>query len=141
MKKFRNIDRRHARGFTLLEILVVLVILGLLSALVLPNVFGKVGGAKAKAARTHLAMLQQNIDMFSLDVGRLPESLNELVEQPGEAEYWAGPYVSSSLLKDPWGKDWIYRKPGEKGAYDLITYGDDGSAGGDGTSKDLSNWD
>lgn len=141
MKKQTINARKRSRGFTLLEILVVLVILGLLSALVLPNVFGKVGGAKAKAARTHLATLQQNIDMFSLDVGRLPESLDELIQQPGEAEFWAGPYVSSSLLKDPWGRDWIYRKPGEKGPYDLITYGDDGTSGGEGTAKDLSNWD
>ncbi len=141
MKKLKSPVSRRQSGFSLLELLVVLVILGLLASLVLPNVWGRLTGAKFKAAKAQITVIQQNIDAFALDVGRLPDSLSELVEKPGSAEFWSGPYVASSVLKDPWGNDWVYRKPGEKGAYDLITYGEDGSPGGEGTSGDLSNWD
>lgn len=134
-------QRSGQRGFSLIELLVVLVILGLLAGLVLPNVMGRLGGAKFKAARSKITLIQQSIDGFALDVGRLPEGLEELVEQPSNAEFWSGPYIKQSDLKDPWGNDWVYNRPGEKGAYDLITYGEDGQPGGEGTNGDISNWD
>ena len=129
------------RGFSLLELLVVLVILGLLASLVLPNVWGRLTGAKFKAAKSQISVIQQNIDAFALDVGRLPDSLDELVEKPSSADFWSGPYIKSSVLKDPWGNEWVYRKPGEKGQYDLISYGEDGSPGGEGTAGDINSWD
>ena len=135
----RQGGRQH--GFSLLELLVVLVILGLLASLVLPNVWGRLTGARHKAAKSQIALLQQNIDAFALDVGRLPESLTELVEQPGSAEFWGGPYVKQSSLKDPWDNEWVYRRPGEKGPYDLISYGEDGSPGGEGVASDINSWD
>lgn len=141
MKNLTRLSGRYSRGFSLLELLVVLVILGLLASLVLPNVWGRLTGAKYKAAKAQISVIQQNIDAFALDVGRLPDALSELIEKPGSAEFWSGPYVATSVLKDPWGNDWIYRKPGEKGPFDLITYGEDGSPGGEGTNGDLSNWD
>jgi general secretion pathway protein G len=135
-------DRKYGqRGFSLIELLVVLVILGLLAGLVLPNVMGRLSGAKHKAARSKVTLIQQSIDGFALDVGRLPDSLDELVEQPSNAEFWSGPYIKKSDLKDPWMNDWVYNHPGERGAYDLITYGEDGQPGGEGTASDLNNWD
>ena len=129
------------QGFTLIELLVVLVILGLLGGLVLPNVWGKLGGAKFKTAKSQVGLLQQSVDAFALDVGRLPDSLQELVEQPTDADFWSGPYVKRQALKDPWGNDWQYRKPGEHGAFDLLSLGDDNSPGGKGTSSDINSWD
>lgn len=128
-------------GFSLIELLVVLAILGLLAGLVLPNVLERFGGAKYKAASSQILVISQNIDAFYLDTSRLPESINELVEQPSDADFWSGPYIQKKILKDPWGNDWIYRKPGENGPYDLISYGEDGTSGGDGYNKDISNTD
>ncbi|MEM9301830.1 MAG: type II secretion system major pseudopilin GspG [Pseudomonadota bacterium] len=131
-----------ARGFSLIEILVVLVILGLLAGLVLPNVYSRLSGAKSKAAKTQIVVIQNGVDGFMLDVGRLPNSLNELVEAPGDAEFWNGPYVRKQALKDPWQQEWVYRKPGQGGAaYDILSYGEDGSPGGEGNNRDVSNAD
>ncbi|MDX1568902.1 MAG: type II secretion system major pseudopilin GspG [Xanthomonadales bacterium] len=128
-------------GFSLIELLVVLVILGLLAGLVLPNVLGRLGGAKHKTAKSQIVVLQNGIDAFALDVGRLPESLDELVEQPADADFWSGPYVKRSVVKDPWENEWVYRRPGEHGAYDLISYGEDGSPGGEGVASDINSWE
>lgn len=141
MNMQRNTKIRTQSGFSLIELLVVLVILGLLAGLVLPNVMGKLGGAKWKAAKSSITVLQAGIDSYALDVGQLPESLEELVEQPSDAEFWGGPYIKRQTLKDPWGNDWIYRRPGEHGVYDLISLGDDGSPGGEGTASDINGWD
>jgi general secretion pathway protein G len=136
-----KMKKRNQKGFSLIELLVVLVILGLLAGLVLPNVMGKLGSAKFKAAKSGVTVLQAGIDSYALDVGQLPESLEELVEQPGNAEFWGGPYIKRQMLKDPWGNDWVYRRPGEHGVYDLISLGDDASPGGDGTASDINGWD
>lgn len=140
MKKSTTL-RTAQSGFSLIELLVVLVILGLLAGLVLPNVLGKLGGAKHKTAKSQIVVLQNGIDAFALDVGRLPENLNELVEQPGDADFWSGPYIRSSAVKDPWQNEWEYRRPGKHGPYDIISYGEDGSPGGDGTNSDVVSWE
>ena len=128
-------------GFSLIELLVVLVILGLLAGLVLPNVMGRLSSAKFKSAKSAITILQAGIDAYALDVGQLPDSLVALVEQPGSADFWGGPYIKRQILKDPWGNDWIYRRPGEHGVYDLVSLGEDGSPGGQGTDSDINGWD
>lgn len=134
---------KNRRGFTLIELLVVMVILGLLAALVGPRMFGHVGAANQKAAKTQIEMLGQGLDAFRLDVGRYPttsEGLNALVTNPG-VEGWSGPYLKKGLPNDPWKKPYIYQSPGEHGDYDLVSYGADGAAGGEGENKDVNSWE
>ncbi len=130
-----------SQGFSLIELLVVLVILGLLAGLVVPNVLGRLGGAKYRSAKSQITVLQSAIDGFALDTGRLPDDLNELIDEPSDADFWSGPYAKRQLLTDPWGNPYRYSKPGEKGAYDLMSYAEDGQPGGDGMNKDISIWD
>ena len=132
---------RQQAGFSLIELLVVLVILGLLAGLVLPNVLGKLSGAKYKAAKSQIVVLQNGIDAFALDTGELPASINELVEKPGDAEFWNGPYIKKSALTDPWDNEWVYKRPGEHGPYDIVSYGEDGSPGGQGNASDVTSWE
>lgn len=134
--------RSAQSGFSLIELLVVLVILGLLAGLVLPNVLGKLGGAKRQTANSSIVVLQGGIEAFALETGRLPERLEELVERPSDVAFWNGPYVRKNILKDPWNNDWVYRRPGQNGQpFDLITYAEDGAPGGEGNSADISSWD
>ncbi len=141
MKRMNRSARTAQTGFSLIELLVVLVILGLLAGLVLPNVAGRLSGAKYKSAKSSIVVLQNGVDGFMLDVGRLPDNLNELVEAPSDAEFWGGPYVKKSQLSDPWNQEWVYRKPGQKGAYDIVSYGEDGSPGGEGNNRDITSWE
>lgn len=131
-------------GFTLIELLVVLSILALIAALVVPNVFPKLGKGKQSAARAQIELLGQALDHFRLDVGKYPtsqEGLAVLVTNPG-IENWDGPYLKKSLPKDPWGKPFMYQVPGTHGAeYDLSSYGKDGRPGGTGEDKDITNWE
>jgi general secretion pathway protein G len=141
----RRIGRRirNRGGFTLIELLVVMVILGLLAALVGPRMFGHVGAANQKAAKTQIEMLGQALDAFRLDVGRYPtttEGLNALVTNPG-VEGWNGPYLKKGLPNDPWKKPYQYESPGQHGDYDLISNGADGAPGGEGENKDVNSWE
>jgi general secretion pathway protein G len=134
---------KNRRGFTLIELLVVMVILGLLAALVGPRLFGHVGAANQKAAKTQIEMLGQGLDAFRLDVGRYPttsEGLNALVTNPG-VEGWNGPYLKKGLPNDPWKKPYMYEAPGQHGDYDLVSYGADGAPGGEGENKDINSWE
>ncbi len=134
---------KNRRGFTLIELLVVMVILGLLAALVGPRLFGHVGAANQKAAKTQIEMLGQALDAFRLDVGRYPsttEGLNALVTNPG-VEGWNGPYLKKGVPNDPWKRPYQYECPGQHGEYDLISYGADGALGGDGENKDVNSWE
>jgi general secretion pathway protein G len=135
---------RSQRGFTLIELLVVFVILGLLAALVGPRLIGQTGPAKLKAAKAQIEMFGTALDTFRLDVGRYPtseEGLKALREKPSGVETtWEGPYLKKEIPDDPWKKPYIYKAPGEHGDYDLVSYGADGSEGGEGENQDVVSW-
>jgi general secretion pathway protein G len=131
------------RGFTLLELLVVMVIIGLLAGYVGPKFFGQIGKSEVKAARAQIDALQKALDQYRLDVGRYPgteQGLAVLVSKPADETKWAGPYLAKALPKDPWGQDYQYRSPGEHGEYDLLSFGRDGRPGGEGEDADLTSW-
>ncbi|HEY4080735.1 MAG TPA: type II secretion system major pseudopilin GspG [Burkholderiaceae bacterium] len=139
----RQISRPQFRGFTLLELLVVMVIIGLLAGYVGPKFFGQIGKSEVKAAKAQLDGLEKSLDQYRLDVGHYPsteQGLQVLVTKPGDEPKWAGPYLSKALPKDPWGNDYQYKSPGEHGEYDLLTYGKDGRPGGEGEDADLTSW-
>ena len=132
-------------GFTLLELLVVMVIIGLLVGYVGPRYFSQVGKSEIKAARAQINALEKALDMYRLDTGHYPSSelgLKALNEQPANEARWAGPYLSKGIPPDPWGNAYLYRIPGANGAeYDLYSFGNDGKAGGSGEAADISSRD
>jgi len=136
---------RPSPGFTLLEILVVLVILGMLASLVGPQVFKQLGGSKTKAAQLQIQELSAALDLYRLEVGRYPttqQGLDALITQPRNVNQWNGPYLKKSVIrKDPWGNDYQYRYPGQHGEYDLWSHGADGREGGDGEDRDVLSWE
>jgi len=135
--------RKRQSGFTLMELLVVLAILGLLMALVGPNVMRQLGGAKTKTAGIQIKDLEQALEMYKLDVGRYPstqEGLEALTRKPSNATGWNGPYLKSDVPLDPWNREYNYKYPGEKGEIDIYSYGANGSPGGDGEDTDVGNW-
>ena len=137
-------SQRRQGGFTLMEMLVVLAILGLLASLVGPAVLNQLGGAKSKTAAIQIKDLEQALEMYKLDVGRFPttsQGLDALVKKPAGASGWNGPYLKSSVPEDPWGGDYQYKYPGERAEVDLFTYGADGNPGGEGEDSDVGNWD
>ena len=136
--------RRAERGFTLVEILVVITIIGLIMALVGPRVINYLGEAKVKAAVIQIQSFSSALDLYYLDVGRYPsssEGLAALAQRPGGATTWNGPYLKGGIVpNDPWGHPYIYRSPSEHGDYDVISYGSDGQEGGTGTAADIVSW-
>ena len=126
-----------------MELLVVLAILGLLMALVGPNVMRQLGGAKTKTAGIQIKDLEQAMEMYKLDVGRYPssqEGLEALVRKPSNATGWNGPYLKADVPLDPWNREYNYKYPGEKGEIDIYTYGANGAPGGEGEDSDVGNW-
>ena len=131
----------RASGFTLLELLVVMVILGLLAGYVGPRYFGQIGKSEVKAARTQLEALAKSLDQYRLDTGRYPTTEQGLVAlnaRPGNEPKWDGPYLSKALPNDPWGRPYQYRSPGEQGEFDLFSFGRDGQPGGTDDGADLT---
>jgi general secretion pathway protein G len=128
-------------GFSLIELLVVLIILGLIAGLVVPNIMQRGEDAKIRAADAEVQRLSMAVDEFYLDNGRPPKELRELIEKPGNASNWNGPYVNDSNLNDPWENDYQYRYPGEHRSFDIWSHGADGSPGGEGANADITNWD
>lgn len=132
------------QGMTLLEILVVMVILGLLATLGSIQLIGYLGRARSDTARLQIQELMTALDLYRLDVGRLPstgEGLQALVVVPAGANNWRGPYLrSKNNLADPWGKPFQYKSPGDRSEYDLFSFGADGIAGGENESRDVANW-
>jgi general secretion pathway protein G len=129
-------------GFTLLELLVVVAIIGLLAAYVGPRYFSQIGRSEIAAAQAQIDAFSKALDQYRLDTGRYPsteQGLKALVEKQGDEKRWHGPYLQKSLPSDPWGRPYIYRAPGEKDEYDLLSYGKDGSPGGSDEAADISN--
>jgi general secretion pathway protein G len=135
----------YQQGMTLIEILVVLVLIGIVMGILGGNFIGRGEKAKADAAKIEIGQIGQALDLYKLETGRYPsssEGLQALVAAPAGATNWNGPYwKKSSIPKDPWGNDYRYTSPGQKGAYDIVSLGADGKEGGDGTNKDISSAD
>jgi general secretion pathway protein G len=130
-------------GFTLLELLVVMVIIGLLSGYVGPRYFAQIGKSEIKTARAQADALGKALDQFRLDTGHYPgteDGLAALVARPANEPHWDGPYLSKDVPLDPWGNPYQFRSPGEHGEYDLLSYGKDGKPGGEGAAADIVNW-
>ncbi len=138
---------RRARGFTLIEIMVVIVILGVLGALVIPNIIGRTGEARVTAAKSDMRAVANALDLYKLDNFNYPstdQGLQALVTQPGgfpEAKNWNPDGYLKKLPKDPWGNDYQYISPGRNGKYDLFSLGSDGRPGGEKEAADLNNWE
>ncbi len=134
---------RVQRGFTLLELLVVMVIIGLLAGYVGPKYFSQIGKSEVKAARAQIDALGKALDQFRLDTGHYPtmeEGLAVLVTRPANEPKWDGPYLTKDVPADPWGNPYVFKIPGDHGDYDLLSYGKDGQSGGTGEAADITNW-
>ena len=139
----RRIPRWAEAGFTLVEMLVVIAIIGLIMGLVGPRVLNYLGEAKVKTAKLQIESFASALDLFYLDVGRYPsadEGLTALAKRPGNAPVWNGPYLkNASVPADPWGHVYIYHAPAERGPYEIVSLGSDGQEGGTGTAADIGN--
>jgi general secretion pathway protein G len=142
-RRRRSSDHNQS-GFTLVEILVVIAIIGLIMGLVGPRVLNYLTDSKAKAAQIQIESLGSALDLYFLDTGKYPtssEGLSALVQRPGGRPTWNGPYLKGgNVPKDPWGNPYMYRSPGQHGIYDIMSYGADGQEGGTGASADLTSW-
>ena len=135
--------RRTEAGFTLLELLVVMVIIGVLASYVGPRYFSQVGKSEIKATRAQIDALEKALDQYRLDTGHYPpmdQGLNALFIRPPNEAKWDGPYLKKTVPNDPWGNPYVYRIPGQHGEYDLMSYGKDGQPGGTGEASDIGNW-
>ena len=131
-----------AAGFTLLELLVVIVIIGLLAGYVAPRYFSQVGKSEVQVARAQIDALEKALEQYRLDTRRLPtteQGLSVLVSRPASEPNWNGPYLKKIAPSDPWGRPYVYRVPGQKGEFDLFSYGRDGKPGGSGEDADIGN--
>jgi general secretion pathway protein G len=139
-----GLQKRAQRGFTLLELLVVMVIIGLLVGYVGPMYFKQVGKSEIKATRAQIDSFGKALDQYRLDTGHYPtteQGLAALQEKPANETKWDGPYLKKGVPPDPWGNPYVYKKPGDHGEYDLLSYGKDGVAGGTGENADIGNWE
>jgi general secretion pathway protein G len=128
------------RGFTILEIVIVFILLAGIMAFVVPKIYDQVGRAKTNEAKLRIQSMTGQIELFKLEVGRYPDSLQALVKQPAGSEgKWSGPYVKETDLKDAWGNDYRYSVPGQGKPYDLTSFGADGKEGGEGENRDVTN--
>lgn len=138
--------RRQQRGFTLIELVVVMAIIAMLAALVGPQLFNQLEGSKGKSTKAQIEMLSTALDSFRLDTGRYPtqaEGLDALVKKPDSVSTWAGPYLrKKDLPKDGWNNPYVYEFPAKKSSvgYDLYSLGADGKPGGEGDNADIGNW-
>ncbi len=132
------------RGFTLIEIIIVVIIMSMIAALVVPQLFKKVEKSKQHITKTQIIMIEDAIKMFKLSIGRYPttqEGLKSLIEKPANASNWDGPYLEKGIPKDPWDNEYVYLYPGKNFVFEIISYGADGKAGGENEDKDINNWE
>lgn len=135
---------RKSRGFTLMELLLVLVIIGLLAALVGPTLYQHIKPAKESAARAQIQNFMTALDNFFIDIGRYPttqEGLGVLRNKPEGAQKWNGPYLKKEIPADPWDNPFIYRAPGRSGGYEVSSFAADGREGGEGDNADINSWE
>lgn len=141
-RRRRAAQRRGEDGYTLVEILVVITIIGLIVALVGPRVLNYLGESKVKTAKIQIQSFSSALDLFYLDTGRYPsssEGLNALVQRGGSTATWNGPYLKGAgVPNDPWGKPYVYRAPAERAPYEIVSHGSDGQEGGTGTAADIT---
>ncbi len=140
-----RIFRQSAEGFTLIEIIIVIVIIGLIMAAAGNRIFGKAEQAKAGLAKSHIAEIAAQLDLYKLETGRYPssaEGLKALVQAPSGVANWNGPYVKNAdAIKDTWNNEMIYRSPGsDNRGFEIISLGADGKEGGEGANKDITSW-
>ena len=131
---------RRKRGFTLLELLVVIVIIGLLAGYVAPRYFSQVGKSEVQVAKAQIESLEKALDQYRLDMRRYPspeEGLEALVAKPASAPAWSGPYLKKAVPSDPWGRPYVYRAPGTRAEFEVVSYGRDGKPGGAGEDADI----
>jgi general secretion pathway protein G len=140
---FLSARRPSNLGFTLLELLVVLVIIGLLAGYVAPQYFSQIGKSESKVAQAQIESFRKALAQYRIDVGSFPtteQGLQALVVRPTTEKKWAGPYLEKTVPLDPWGKAYLYKLPGQHGEYDLYSLGKDGVAGGTGDAADVVSW-
>jgi len=133
-----------SKGFTLTELLIVLVIIGLLAALVGPVLYQRINPAKQSAARAQIENFMTALDSYFIDLGKFPttqQGLAALRNRPDGETRWSGPYLKKELPADPWGNVYVYRAPGRNGGYEIVSYGADGKEGGEGDNADVNSWE
>lgn len=145
MRKKLKLELLKRGGFTLLELLIVMIIIGLLAALIGPKMIGRVGESRQTVAKQQIEGFSSSMEMYKLDTTKYPtqeQGLEALVTEPQGIANWKGPYLKKKFIpKDPWGNNYVYTYPGEHGDYDIVSYGADGNSGGDGEAKDVASWE
>lgn len=145
---YNNLTLRNEKGFTLIELMVVIVILGILAGMIVPRIMDRPEDARRTKAEIDIGTLKQALQMYRLDNGKYPsmdQGLRALIEPPAAgqlAKNWKGPYLDkSSVPKDPWDNEYIYVSPGNHSDFDLVSYGSDNEPGGEGMDADINSWD
>lgn len=136
--------KKQASGFTLIEIIIVVIIMSMIAALVVPKLFKKVEKSKQQITKTQIVMIENAIKMFKLDTGRYPsteEGLNALLVKPNNVTNWDGPYLEKGIPKDPWGNAYTYVYPGKNYVFEIVSLGADAKIGGENEDKDITNWE